>query len=69
MRVARENYDESVSFRKTDGRSKSQYRIKSFVAFGPGFCGDYDSLEEAQAVVDKNENGAVYKLVRKIIHD
>lgn len=35
--------------------------MKPFVVYGPGYSGDYDTAEEAQAVLDKHRgNGAVY---------
>jgi hypothetical protein len=33
---------------------------KNYVCYGPGFSGDHDSLDEAQAVIDHNKDGAVY---------
>jgi hypothetical protein len=35
---------------------------RPFVAFGTGFSGDYDTSEEAQAVVDRHTTGVVYVL-------
>lgn len=37
--------------------------MKPFVAYGPGFSGDYDTEQEAWAVVKSHAAGAVYRLV------
>jgi hypothetical protein len=37
--------------------------LKGFVAFGPGFSGDYDTEDEARAVVKANGSGGVYRLL------
>jgi hypothetical protein len=38
--------------------------IKPYVAYGPGFSGSYDTIEEAIGVVEVNGNGAVYELMK-----
>jgi hypothetical protein len=37
--------------------------MKPFVAYGPGFSGDYDTEDEARAVVRANGAGGVYRLL------
>lgn len=37
--------------------------MKRWVAFGPGFSGDYDTMAEARAVVESHHRGVVYERV------